>query len=36
VQVFLEIKGKRKLQPDTLMLFSYISLMLTTSVFNYH
>jgi len=36
VEVFWGRRGKRKLQPDTTMLFSYTCLLLTTSVFNYH
>jgi hypothetical protein len=29
-------KGKRKLQPDSLLLAFYMCLLLTTTVFNYH
>jgi hypothetical protein len=35
VLVFREKKGKRKLQPDMLLLAFYMCLMLTTIVFNY-
>jgi hypothetical protein len=35
VEAFLGMKGKRKLQPDVLLLFCYMCLMLATSVFNH-
>ena len=35
-EVFLGKKAKRKMQPDVLLLLSYMCLMLTTSLFNYH